>query len=196
MQAMDQGAIEGSLDQKAIQKWSIRSNGRSDWSGSKRWITEWGMNQGVRGVSRIKRRSDGCYQRWIREQATRRINRRSDGSGSNESSDGSGSKLWIRMMDQGVSYEAIEGLKDQKAINDWSDGWSWRRDGSKQVMNQGASDESGSKWWIMEQVINQVAIKWAMDIVSDGLGSKRWIMEQMMDQKASKLWSFWRTDGS
>ena len=44
--------------------------------------------------------------------------------------------------------------------------------------------------------MNQGAIKWAMDIASDGLGSKRWIREQMMDQKASKLWSFWRTDGS
>ena len=64
-------------------------------------------------------------------------------------------------MDQGVSYEAIEGLKDQKAIklvmdqgisksrcdgsgsNDWSDGYCKRWIG-EQVMDQGANYKSGS----------------------------------------------------
>jgi len=83
------------------------------------------------------------------------------------------------VMDQGVSYEAIEGLKDQKLIyvvmdrqqatdqgisksrcdgsgsNDSSDGWS--------------CNGSGSKGWIEDK------------------SNERWIRKQAMDQKASKL---------
>ena len=73
-------------------------------------------------------------------------------------------------MDQGVSYEAIEGLKDQKLIyvvmdrqqatdqgisksrcdgsgsNNWSDGWSCNGSGSK-----GWIKDKSNERWIREQ---------------------------------------------
>jgi len=75
----------------------------------------------------------------------------------------------------------------------------WIRELSKDryVRNQSKSDGSGVRNVIsdgsegsIEGVMDQGAMKWAMDITSDRFGSKRWIREHKMNQKASKLWSF------
>ena len=80
------------------------------------------IDQGVRDGSRIKRWSDGSGSDGL----IRRINRRSDGSGSNERSNGSGSNE----------------RSDGSGSNERSDGCYKRWISCEQAMNQDDGSES------------------------------------------------------
>jgi len=89
------------------------------------------IDQGVRDGSRIKRWSDGSGSDGL----IRRINRRSDGSGSNERSNGSGSN---ERSDGSGSNERSDG----SGSNERSDGCYKRWISCEQAMNQDDGSES------------------------------------------------------
>ena len=127
LQAIDQGAIDGSGSNGMSDEFYNRRIRRGNGSLSKRWI------EGASNGSGSNRRSDECYKELSREQAM-----------DQEASDGSGSKRWImkEAMDQGASYGSGSNRRSDNNILSGSKRWmegtnnGWK----EQEMDQGAND--------------------------------------------------------